>query len=177
MPTRAFVKVYRRVRHHIKTELHCQGGRIQLHQPDADGGRLERDKINLEIDGQPAPGKRLAVMDAATKIGIFKAHFCLQKLSIAANAACAWGASGRRCRSGMRDPATEGMNPGRPASPSRAEGRDEFLLINHPLDCPICDQGGGAAADLAVGYGASNSRYQEKRVVVNKNLGPSSPPT
>jgi NADH-quinone oxidoreductase subunit G len=50
----------------------------------------------------------------------------------------------------------------------------EFLLINHPLDCPICDQGGECQLqDLAVGYGASSSRYQEeKRVVVNKNLGP-----
>jgi NADH-quinone oxidoreductase subunit G len=50
----------------------------------------------------------------------------------------------------------------------------EFLLINHPLDCPICDQGGECQLqDLAVGYGASNSRYQEpKRVVLNKNLGP-----
>ena len=54
------------------------------------------------------------------------------------------------------------------------EGVMEFLLINHPLDCPICDQGGECQLqDLAVGYGASNSRYQEaKRVVVNKNLGP-----
>jgi NADH-quinone oxidoreductase subunit G len=50
----------------------------------------------------------------------------------------------------------------------------EFLLINHPLDCPICDQGGECQLqDLAVGYGQSASRYQEeKRVVVNKNLGP-----
>jgi len=50
----------------------------------------------------------------------------------------------------------------------------EFLLINHPLDCPICDQGGECQLqDLAVGYGGSCSRYEEdKRVVVNKNLGP-----
>ena len=50
----------------------------------------------------------------------------------------------------------------------------EFLLINHPLDCPICDQGGECQLqDLAVGYGASGSRYEEpKRVVNNKNLGP-----
>jgi NADH-quinone oxidoreductase subunit G len=50
----------------------------------------------------------------------------------------------------------------------------EFLLINHPLDCPVCDQGGECQLqDLAVGYGGSSSRYQEeKRVVVNKNLGP-----
>jgi NADH-quinone oxidoreductase subunit G len=50
----------------------------------------------------------------------------------------------------------------------------EFLLINHPLDCPICDQGGECQLqDLAVGYGASNSRYEEeKRVVPSKDLGP-----
>jgi NADH-quinone oxidoreductase subunit G len=54
------------------------------------------------------------------------------------------------------------------------KGVMEFLLINHPLDCPICDQGGECQLqDLSVGYGASASRYQEeKRVVVNKNLGP-----
>jgi NADH-quinone oxidoreductase subunit G len=54
------------------------------------------------------------------------------------------------------------------------KGVMEFLLINHPLDCPICDQGGECQLqDLAVGYGASNSRYLEpKRVVLNKNLGP-----
>jgi NADH-quinone oxidoreductase subunit G len=54
------------------------------------------------------------------------------------------------------------------------KGVMEFLLINHPLDCPICDQGGECQLqDLAVGYGASGSRYEEdKRVVVNKNLGP-----
>ncbi|RBH42396.1 NADH-quinone oxidoreductase subunit G, partial [Pseudomonas sp. MWU13-2860] len=50
----------------------------------------------------------------------------------------------------------------------------EFLLINHPLDCPICDQGGECQLqDLAVGYGNSSSRYQEeKRVVVGKDMGP-----
>jgi NADH-quinone oxidoreductase subunit G len=54
------------------------------------------------------------------------------------------------------------------------KGVMEFLLINHPLDCPICDQGGECQLqDLAVGYGASSSRYTEaKRVVTNKNLGP-----
>ena len=54
------------------------------------------------------------------------------------------------------------------------KGVMEFLLINHPLDCPICDQGGECQLqDLAVGYGASGSRYTEaKRVVINKNLGP-----
>jgi NADH-quinone oxidoreductase subunit G len=54
------------------------------------------------------------------------------------------------------------------------KGVMEFLLINHPLDCPICDQGGECQLqDLAVGYGASGSRYEEpKRVVTEKDLGP-----
>ena len=54
------------------------------------------------------------------------------------------------------------------------KGVMEFLLINHPLDCPICDQGGECQLqDLAVGYGGSGSRYTEaKRVVFHKNLGP-----
>jgi NADH-quinone oxidoreductase subunit G len=54
------------------------------------------------------------------------------------------------------------------------QGVMEFLLINHPLDCPICDQGGECQLqDLAVGYGASASRYdEEKRVVFHKNVGP-----
>ena len=54
------------------------------------------------------------------------------------------------------------------------KGVMEFLLINHPLDCPICDQGGECQLqDLAVGYGGSGSQYgEDKRVVGNKNLGP-----
>ncbi|MBC8056850.1 MAG: NADH-quinone oxidoreductase subunit G, partial [Rhizobiales bacterium] len=54
------------------------------------------------------------------------------------------------------------------------KGVMEFLLINHPLDCPICDQGGECQLqDLAVGYGASSTRYnEEKRVVFHKNVGP-----
>jgi NADH-quinone oxidoreductase subunit G len=73
-------------------------------------------------------------------------------------------------------PATEGMKvwTHSDAAVEAQKGVMEFLLINHPLDCPICDQGGECQLqDLAVGYGASNSRYQEpKRVVLNKNLGP-----
>jgi NADH-quinone oxidoreductase subunit G len=61
-----------------------------------------------------------------------------------------------------------------PAAKKAQNGVMEFLLINHPLDCPICDQGGECQLqDLAVGYGASSSRYQEaKRVVFHKDLGP-----
>ena len=54
------------------------------------------------------------------------------------------------------------------------QGTMEFLLINHPLDCPICDQGGECELqDLAMGYGSGISQYTEgKRVVRDKNLGP-----
>jgi NADH-quinone oxidoreductase subunit G len=136
--------------------------------------------INLEIDGKPVTVDNGAtVMDAATKLGIFVPHFCYhKKLSIAANC--------RMCLVQVEKapkplpacatPATEGMKAFTHSDPAIAaqKGVMEFLLINHPLDCPICDQGGECQLqDLAVGYGASASRYQEeKRVVVNKNLGP-----
>src|SRR6187397_3295654 len=136
--------------------------------------------INLEIDGKAVtvePGA--TVMDAASKLGVFIPHFCYhEKLSIAANC--------RMCLVQVEKapkplpacatPATEGMKVQTHSAQAvdAQKGVMEFLLINHPLDCPICDQGGECQLqDLAVGYGASASRYQEeKRVVVNKNLGP-----
>jgi NADH-quinone oxidoreductase subunit G len=136
--------------------------------------------ITLEIDGKPVSVPAgSTVMDAATKLGIFVPHFCYhKKLSIAANC--------RMCLVQVEKapkplpacatPATEGMKAFTHSDPAinAQKGVMEFLLINHPLDCPICDQGGECQLqDLAVGYGASASRYQEeKRVVVNKNLGP-----
>ncbi|HEY4998354.1 MAG TPA: 2Fe-2S iron-sulfur cluster-binding protein, partial [Usitatibacter sp.] len=136
--------------------------------------------ITLEVDGksvQVEPGK--TVMDAATKLGIFVPHFCYhKKLSIAANC--------RMClvqiekvpkpMPACATPVAEGMKAFTHSDNAiqAQKGVMEFLLINHPLDCPICDQGGECQLqDLAVGYGASGSRYTEaKRVVVNKNLGP-----
>src|SRR5579859_1597365 len=136
--------------------------------------------VTLEIDGKAVTVDNGAtVMDAATKLGIFVPHFCYhKKLSIAANC--------RMCLVQVEKapkplpacatPATEGMKVQTKSDPAiqAQKGVMEFLLINHPLDCPICDQGGECQLqDLAVGYGASASRYQEeKRVVVNKNLGP-----
>jgi NADH-quinone oxidoreductase subunit G len=136
--------------------------------------------ITLEIDGQAVSVPQGAtVMDAATKLGIFVPHFCFhKKLSIAANC--------RMCLVQVEKapkplpacatPATEGMKAFTHSEPAiqAQKGVMEFLLINHPLDCPICDQGGECQLqDLAVGYGGSASRYrEEKRVVVNKNLGP-----
>ena len=136
--------------------------------------------ISMEVDGQPVQvetGK--TVMDAANKLGIFVPHFCYhKKLTIAANC--------RMCLVQVEKapkplpacatPATEGMKAFTHSDPAiqAQKGVMEFLLINHPLDCPICDQGGECQLqDLAVGYGPSASRYTEaKRVVVNKNLGP-----
>jgi NADH-quinone oxidoreductase subunit G len=136
--------------------------------------------INLEIDGKTVQVENGAtVMEAASKLGIFVPHFCYhKKLSIAANC--------RMCLVQVEKapkplpacatPATEGMKVQTASDYAKTaqKGVMEFLLINHPLDCPICDQGGECQLqDLAVGYGGSASRYQEeKRVVVNKNLGP-----
>jgi NADH-quinone oxidoreductase subunit G len=136
--------------------------------------------VNLEVDGKPVqvPGGS-TVMDAAHKLGLYVPHFCWhKKLTIAANC--------RMClvqvekapkpMPACATPVAEGMKvwTHSDAAVEAQKGVMEFLLINHPLDCPICDQGGECQLqDLAVGYGASNSRYQEpKRVVLNKNLGP-----
>ncbi len=136
--------------------------------------------LNLEIDGRKvevSPGS--TVMDAAHALGIYVPHFCYhKKLSIAANC--------RMCLVQVEKapkplpacatPAAEGMKvwTASELAVSAQKSVMEFLLINHPLDCPICDQGGECQLqDLAVGYGPSASRYaEEKRVVFHKNLGP-----
>jgi NADH-quinone oxidoreductase subunit G len=136
----------------------------------------------LEIDGRAIEVPQGAtVMDAANRLGVYIPHFCYhKKLSIAANC--------RMClveiekapkpMPACATPATEGMKVRTQAESAVAKkaqnGVMEFLLINHPLDCPICDQGGECQLqDLAVGYGASNSRFtEEKRVVLRKELGP-----
>ncbi len=136
--------------------------------------------LNLEIDGRKvevSPGS--TVMDAAHALGIYVPHFCYhKKLSIAANC--------RMCLVQVEKapkplpacatPAAEGMKVWTASELAVTAQKSvmEFLLINHPLDCPICDQGGECQLqDLAVGYGPSASRYaEEKRVVFHKNLGP-----
>ncbi|MGB9149763.1 MAG: NADH-quinone oxidoreductase subunit NuoG, partial [Burkholderiales bacterium] len=136
--------------------------------------------LKIEIDGKQTEvenGK--TVMEAANALGIFIPHFCYhKKLSIAANC--------RMCLVQVEKapkplpacatPVTDGMKVQTHSdyAVNAQKGVMEFLLINHPLDCPICDQGGECQLqDLAVGYGSSASRYQEeKRVVFNKNLGP-----
>src|SRR5947207_2877640 len=137
-------------------------------------------QVNIEIDGNViAVPANSTVIEAANRLGIYIPHFCYhKKLSIAANC--------RMCLVQVEKapkplpacatPVTEGMKvwTHSEVAVEAQKAVMEFLLINHPLDCPICDQGGECQLqDLAVGYGASNSRYTEaKRVVLNKNLGP-----
>ena len=136
--------------------------------------------LNIEIDGKALTVESGdTIMDAANAAGITIPHFCYhKKLSIAANC--------RMCLVQVEKapkplpacatPVTDGMKVQTRSDYAIAAQKSvmEFLLINHPLDCPICDQGGECTLqDLAVGYGGSSSRYQElKRVVREKNLGP-----
>ena len=136
--------------------------------------------IEIELDGKKVDiVEGSMIMHAADKAGTYIPHFCYhKKLSIAAN-----------CRMCLVDvekmpkpmpacatPVTQGMIV-RTKSDKAIKAQKsvmEFLLINHPLDCPICDQGGECQLqDLAVGYGGSSSRYEEeKRVVFHKDVGP-----
>ena len=135
--------------------------------------------LEIEIDGkQVQVNDGSTVIEAATVAGSYIPHFCYhKKLSIAANC--------RMCLVQVEKapkplpacatPVTNGMKVWTHSdlAVKAQKGVMEFLLINHPLDCPICDQGGECQLqDLAVGYGSTASRYQEeKRVVFNKNLG------
>jgi len=119
------------------------------------------------------------VMEAAEKLGIFIPHFCYhKKLSIAANCRMCLVEveKSRKPLPACATPATHGMKvfTNSKIAKDAQQGVMEFLLINHPLDCPICDQGGECQLqDLAVGYGSSNSRFEEeKRVVFHKSMGP-----
>ena len=136
--------------------------------------------LEIEIDGNkvtvPAGG---TIMDAAAQIGVYIPHFCYhKKLSIAANCRMCLVQVEKAAKPmpACATPITDGMKVFTKSdyAVKAQKGVMEFLLINHPLDCPICDQGGECSLqDLAVGYGGSASRYQEvKRVVKEKDLGP-----
>ncbi len=118
-------------------------------------------------------------MEAAAAAGVHIPHFCWhKKLSIAANCRMCLVevAKSPKPLPACATPVVDGMvvRTDSPAAKKAQQGVMEFLLINHPLDCPICDQGGECELqDLAVGYGISRSRYaEEKRVVFEKQLGP-----
>ena len=136
--------------------------------------------LEIEIDGKKAQvPDGSTVMDAAQQVGVYIPHFCYhKKLSIAANC--------RMCLVQVEKapkplpacatPVTNGMKvfTHSDLAVKAQKGVMEFLLINHPLDCPICDQGGECQLqDMSVGYGPMKSRYtEEKHVVFHKNVGP-----
>ena len=141
---------------------------------------MSEDLVNIEIDGKPVQARRGAMLIEVTdQHGAYVPRFCYhEKLSIAAN-----------CRMCLVDvekapkplpacatPVAEGLKvfTRSPRAIAAQKATMEFLLINHPLDCPICDQGGECELqDLAMGYGRDVSRYHEsKRVVRDKNIGP-----
>ncbi|MDX9950768.1 MAG: NADH-quinone oxidoreductase subunit NuoG, partial [Methylophilaceae bacterium] len=136
--------------------------------------------LNIEIDGKQVEVEHgTTIIDAADKLGVEIPRFCYhKKLSVAANC--------RMCLVQVEKfnkplpacatPVADGMKifTRSKAAIEAQQSVMEFLLINHPLDCPICDQGGECdLQDIAMAYGAPASRYtEEKRVVLNKNIGP-----
>ncbi len=138
------------------------------------------DSITIEVNGEPRearPGQML--IEVTDACGDYVPRFCYhEKLSVAANC--------RMCLVEVENapkplpacatPVSDGMKVFTRSEAAIAAQRAtmEFLLINHPLDCPICDQGGECELqDLAMGYGRDVSRFTErKRSVADKNLGP-----
>jgi NADH-quinone oxidoreductase subunit G len=141
---------------------------------------MSEELVNIEVDGVPVKARKGAMIIQATDAqGAYVPRFCYhEKLSVAANC--------RMClvevekapkpMPACATPVAEGMKvfTKSPKAIAAQKATMEFLLINHPLDCPICDQGGECELqDLAVGYGRDVARYSErKRVVKDQDLGP-----
>jgi NADH-quinone oxidoreductase subunit G len=141
---------------------------------------MSDDTVNIEVNGVPLKARKgQMIMQATDPANIYIPRFCYHdKLTVAANC--------RMCLVEVEKapkplpacatPVTEGMKvfTKSPKAVAAQRATMEFLLINHPLDCPICDQGGECELqDLALGYGRDISRFSErKRVVKDKNLGP-----
>jgi len=141
---------------------------------------MSDDVVNIEVDGKPVEARKgQMIIEATDAIGAYIPRFCYhEKLSVAANC--------RMCLVEVEKapkplpacatPIADGMKifTKSPYAIAAQKATMEFLLINHPLDCPICDQGGECELqDLAMGYGRDVSRYNDgKRVVKDKNIGP-----
>ena len=141
---------------------------------------MSDDLITIEVDGQAVEARKGSMLIEATDAaGIYIPRFCYHKhLSVAANC--------RMCLVEVEKapkplpacatPVMDGMKVFTQSERAvdAQKSTMEFLLINHPLDCPICDQGGECELqDLAMGYGGDVSRYTEaKRVVRDKDIGP-----
>ncbi len=140
---------------------------------------MSDDIVNIEVNGETVQARKgQMLIEATDKVGAYVPRFCYhEKLSIAANC--------RMCLVEVEKapkplpacatPVSEGMKvfTRSPKAISAQKATMEFLLINHPLDCPICDQGGECELqDLSIGFGSDVSRYSErKRVVQDKSLG------
>ncbi len=141
---------------------------------------MSDDLVNIEVNGVPLKARKgQMIMQVTDPANIYIPRFCYHdKLNVAANC--------RMCLVEVEKapkplpacatPVTEGMKvfTKSPKAVAAQRATMEFLLINHPLDCPICDQGGECELqDLAMGYGRDIARFSErKRVVKDKNLGP-----
>ncbi|MDE1963245.1 MAG: NADH-quinone oxidoreductase subunit G [Xanthomonadaceae bacterium] len=142
------------------------------------------DLLNIEIDGKPTQIRKGAmIIEAADAIGVPIPRFCYhRKLPIAANCRMCLvdvemgGRMMPKPQPACATPVAEGMKVMTRSEKALKFQKDvmEFLLINHPLDCPICDQGGECELqDVSLGYGRSVSRYTErKRTVADENIGP-----
>ena len=142
------------------------------------------DLVNIEIDGKPTQIRKGAmIIEAADAVGIAIPRFCYhRKLPIAANCRMCLvdvemgGRPMPKPQPACATPVGEGMKVTTRSDKALKFQKDvmEFLLINHPLDCPICDQGGECELqDVALGYGRSVSRYTErKRTIADENIGP-----
>ena len=146
--------------------------------------KVAPDLLNIEVDGKPTQIRKGAmIIEAADALGVAIPRFCYhRKLPIAANCRMCLvdvemgGKLMPKPQPACATPVAEGMKVTTRSDKALKFQRDvmEFLLINHPLDCPICDQGGECELqDVALGYGRSVSRYNErKRVIADENIGP-----
>ena len=141
---------------------------------------MSQDLVNLEVDGVAVTGRKgQMIIQVTDAVNAYVPRFCYhEKLSVAANC--------RMCLVEVEKapkplpacatPIAEGMKvyTKSPKAIGAQKATMEFLLINHPLDCPICDQGGECELqDLAMGFGRDAARFEErKRVVKDKNIGP-----
>ena len=142
------------------------------------------DHVSIEIDGQQTfVPKGSMIIQAADRMGVAIPRFCYhEKLPIAANCRMCMvevemgGRPMPKPQPACATPVADGMKVFTQSQRALSAQRNvmEFLLINHPLDCPICDQGGECELqDLSMGYGRSVSRFVErKRTIPDEDLGP-----
>ncbi|MFP4606016.1 MAG: NADH-quinone oxidoreductase subunit NuoG [Thiohalospira sp.] len=136
--------------------------------------------VNIEINGTPIEARDgQMLIEAADEAGINIPRFCYhKKLSVAANCRMCLVEVEKAAKPlpACATPVTDGMKVHTDSTKalSAQKGVMEFLLINHPLDCPICDQGGECdLQEMAMGYGKGVSRFTEgKRVVEDQDIGP-----